>query len=339
VFVPDNRASKLAKHPTLPVLYVTCDREVASRKLLSFRLDRSGAIDPETLRTYDDYFTGNTPDPSLAYDLFRPSILPQENILYLGVSPGKPDAYFAATNRADVAAVSLDAHGEPARRIATFRFCGKGMYRLRNLWCEPSRRRLYLYDYAFTGSYQLGEDGLPLSTKPTTLPCGINKYFWAYIPEWRRFYCMPPGPQLTVLEFASRDELLIGQNASTPIGTPSNGQMRVSKALQSVYILSSAPKKELVIYRLTKQGGLTGLPVTFALGETLAIQVDDQANRLYAFRKNGTLGVYRLNTDGQIDGPSQNFLLPCGKVRDILLDKQTSRLYVACSDPPRNRSK
>jgi len=98
-------------------------------------------------------------------------------------------------------------------------------------------------------------------------------------------------------------------------------------------VLSSTPQHELAVYPLTERGTLAGLPRYFRLGGPTFVRYDFKARKLYALA-NEWMRVWSLDADGYPAGQSTLHALRCGVVRDALLDENTGKLYVACTEPP-----
>lgn len=337
VFVPDPGATLLSKHPTLPLLYVVCNGVAESKNLETFRLNADGSIIADSKKVCDNYFTQDGKNPDLVYSLVRPSVLPDKNILYLAAQPGYPAKYFAVTNNNEFAAVALDDQGQPSKLLRAFRLDNTAREPLMiDMRCEPTTRRLYIAYYVYFGWCALGNDGLPVSDKFNPISCPINQWYWAYIPEWKRFFTMPPGPSLNIFKLnADSAGMEFGQTIPTSPGTPLAGNLAVSEKNQRVYVLGALENKELSVYQLTKEGRLMSLPRECALGETLMMRFDFKNNLLYAFTKDGMLKTWALDSNGFPSGAPKLHSLSCGGVRDALVDEVTGKLYIACSQPPK----
>jgi len=81
VFVPVPNAMELAKHSTLPVLYVACQGEPESKNLVTFRLNSDGTIVAKSRRAWDNYFTSDANNPTTHIACFAPRLPPTQHPL------------------------------------------------------------------------------------------------------------------------------------------------------------------------------------------------------------------------------------------------------------------
>src|SRR5512134_2923227 len=83
VFVPSPYAYYLAKHPSLPVVYLSCTYAAESKNLVTYALNADGTANTNAMRGFN-YFSDNPTNEFWRYSLQRPIVLPEERILYLG---------------------------------------------------------------------------------------------------------------------------------------------------------------------------------------------------------------------------------------------------------------
>lgn len=336
-FIVLGQANTLAKHPTLPVLYVGCYGYPEQKNLITFRLGDNGAVLTNTMKVCEDYFSVDGKNPEFMYRILpRPVVLPKENVLVLACTPNIPASFFAQTNNNECAVVALDEQGQPTKLLKAFRtsYTTIGI-QLMGARADPTTRRLYLAYYVYFGWCELGADGLPVTREFVPMPVPINQWYWAYVPAWQRFFTMPPGPSLTILKPATdlRTPEFV-QSIPTMPGSPLAGSLEVSESLRKIYILGSDPGRELGVYSLSKEGRLIGLPKTFSVGPAYILRADSQAKKLYAIA-NEWMKIFPLDVQGYPTGQPSVHSLACGVIRDALVDENTGKLYVACTEPPK----
>src|ERR1043166_8546465 len=117
VIVTNPRAYSLTKHPTLPVLYLTCSGAPESTNLITLRLNADGTLVRDSQRTWPDYLTTNPTNENFRYAIPRPIVLAEERILYLASCPVDPPRYCADTNNNEVAVIGLDGQGQPGKLL------------------------------------------------------------------------------------------------------------------------------------------------------------------------------------------------------------------------------
>ena len=336
IFVPLPQAYSLTKHPTLPVLYVGCSHSPEPKYLVTFRLDSEGKLIADSRRDWPDWFTGGGKNPNLIYTLWRPAIWPEKAILYLAPSPGYNAHFYTSTNQPEIVAVGLDADGLPTRPLRSLRTAFTGRISLMGLRCDSTTRRLYTSYYNQFGWCELDEQGLPVFDRFQTVSGAGLFWDWVQVPAWQRWFVIPGHDGLGIHQLADH-----GVKFSQNLYFPDRGydhsvpcdNIEVSAQFRKLYLLRSFPGKELMVYSLTREGRLTGLPRFFELGAARAIRFDFQRGLLYAF-SNEWMKTYRLDEHGHPFGAATVSALRCGELRDILVDEITGKVYVACTQPP-----
>src|ERR1043166_2985204 len=179
VFVPVPQAYSLAKHPSLPVLYVGCSFAPEAKNLVTFRIDAEGRLIADSRRDWPDWFTSDPKNGDFVYTLWRPTVWAEKSVLYLGASVGYRDKFFAVSNHNEFAAISLDAEGQPARPLRLFRTDLTNKDTLMGLHFDPATRRLYVNYYYGFGWCDLDEQGLPRPS-PFQVVSGVG-HFWDWV--------------------------------------------------------------------------------------------------------------------------------------------------------------
>ncbi len=336
IFVPGPNAWSVAKHPSLPVLYVGCESYSGSKNLLTYRLNLDGSIAVETRRLCDDYFSADGKTPSFPHRIRVPAVNATNRVLYLSACPITLNSSqtFSQTNNFEFAAVALDEQGQPARRLRLFNSDSSGQQGLVGIRYEPALRQLFLNYYSTLNWLDLDEQGLPRSTQSHYV---VNVYMigsWEFIPEWRRFYFARLDSRMVVFRLGSDNVTPeFTQTFDTCRGPGPPAQIEVSDRYHKAYVLDTQPEQELIVFSLTSDGRVTGLPRRFGLGPTTLFRCDFKAGRLYAFGKD-VLRIFQLDADGLPLGPPQICAMACGEIHSICFDDSTGRIYVASEKPP-----
>ena len=335
-YVPVSQAWTLARHPTLPVLYVGCYGAPESKNLMTFRLNENGSILTNGQKVYDNYLSVNGTNAEFRYRILpRPVVLPKENVLVLACSPDSHGPYFAQTNNNECAVLALDGQGEATKLLKALRTSYTAREPLMAARADPLTQRLYLAYYVYFGWCELGTNGLPVSGQFVPISCPINQWYWQYVPAWQRFFTMAPAPGLNIFRTTSDGHTLdMLQYTTTLDGTPLSGNLQVSETFRKVYLLGLTPQKELTVFSLTQEGRLTGLPRYFSTGPASLIRFDFKAKKLYAIARDW-MKVFALDKDGFPLAQPSLHSLACGVVNDGLVDENNGKLYMACTDPPK----
>jgi hypothetical protein len=335
--IPLANAYGVTKHPLLPVLYVTRYHAPQSKNLATFRLNADGTVLNDSLRVCDDYLSAGGKDPYSLHTLLRPCVLPNQNALILVAHPENLKLYLANTNHNELAVVELDDQGQPGKLRRSFRTNRSGWVHLIGAQVEPATRRLFLVHFAVydaLGWLELGEDGVPLSNTLKFLPGKDNHWYWTFYPDARRFFAIGEEPILSVVKF-SEDGATEQQRqyVAMPAGTPRNGCFETNAQFRKIYLLGSAPNRELTVCQFTRDGRLTGVPRYFALTGAVLLRFNFHTSTLYTFQADG-LSVYKLDSEGYPAGPPKRYAFNWGGLRDALVDETTGKVYVACAQPP-----
>jgi hypothetical protein len=332
VCIPLPSAYQVAKHPTLPVLYVGCYTPGQTNRLVTFRLAGDGSIIASSKRECEDYFSFDGKTPSFDHRILRPAVNAEKKLIYLPAYPEYPAGTTAYTNanNFEFAAVALDDEGQPAKRLKLFRTEVTATQGLINIVFDPHFARLWIAYYSSFCWLNLDADGLPTSNKVGYLQ---QFWYWQYVPEWRRFYFTRPDSTLTIFKFAAdginTDYM---QNALEWAGSSWTGNIDVSTRLRKAYVSTSVKDREVAVYSLDKEGRLIGVPRSFALGTHVYLRCDFKAMMLYGFATDG-LRTLKLGDNGFPVGKSQFYPFDWGSLYDVILDEATGKLYVACTKP------
>jgi hypothetical protein len=339
VFVPSPHAYALTKHPTLPALYVGCSAAPESKNLITFRLDGEGKLIADSRRDWPDWFTTDGKNPDFLYTILRPAVCPEKGVLYLIASPGYRDKFYAVTNHNEIAAIGLDADGQPTRLLRALRTPLTGRDSPMGLVCDPATRRLYLNCYSQFGWCTLDDQGLPMPDRFQSIAAMANFWDWVLVSGWHRCFGMPGGSSVSVCQLEAD-----GRNVGVCQGVafPSDGyiaghvprhNIEVSARFRKLYVLRFRSSPELIVCSLTTEGRLTGLPRYFELGEARAIRLNFKAGLLHAFAHDW-MKTFALDGDGHPTVTPSQRTLSCGQIRDVIVDEATGKVYVACSQPP-----
>lgn len=337
VFVPLSNAVELVKHPVLPVLYVASAKEPESKNLVTYRLNPDGTIAAGSKKVFGDYFGLDVKDPALTYRLLRPTVAADLRILYLGVTPENltPARLFVATNSNELAAVALDEQGQPKGLLKAFRTDATKVDILMNIKYIPAWRRLFSIYWVSFGWCDLGQDGLPVSQKLSIAPAVNYSVDRDYAADWQRFYARSYAvPSLTVCQTGADGTGVDFMQAVAIDTTSPRVTIVASVKFRKLYIVAGTPGERLIIFRTTDKGHITGLPRYVAISENAFARFDLKANLLYAFTSTGILNIHKLDAHGYPSGQPTAHQLACGEVRDAIVDEQTGKVYVACSQPP-----
>ena len=323
-------AFSIAKHPILPVLYLTGYGAPDSKNLTTVRLSADGSLANDSQQSWPDYFTTNPTNGNFLYYVPRPIVRAEEKILYLAACPFYVAPYYAETNNHEIAIVGLDDQGLPSKLLKGFRttYTEQG---IASLGWQPVARRLFVSYNTYFGWCQMDKAGLPISNEFHLLYAPNNFWYYVYNNEWQRFYGFHGNSSLGIAKLTadgSGSEFL--QYAISGYG--SLGNIELSRGLRKLYMLEGPENKQVRVYRLTGEGRLTGVPRLFPLGDaTRLIRFDFKAGLLYAVTENGVMKIYRLDAEGYPTGSPQISQLPCIGVRDAIVDESTGRIYVAAT--------
>ena len=338
VFVPSPQAYALAKHPTLPVLYVGCSVAPESKNLITYRIDAEGKLIADSRRDWPDWFTTDGKNRDFMYQLWRPAVWAEKKVLYLTAAPSYADRFYGVTNHPEFVAVSLDAEGQPAKRVAAWR-SGEPRGTPMGIRCDPATRRLYVNYYFVFGWCALDEKGLPTPNRFQQIPFIGNFWDWTLASEWHRCFGMPGGMNVSMYQLATDGgtaltcQNIAAENQGYIAGHVPRDNIEVSTRFQKLYMLRYYPKRQLMVCSLTRDGRLTGLPKYFEVGPARAIRFNFKAGLLHAFAHEW-MKTFALDADGYPTGTPSEQSLSCGKIADILVDKTSGTVYVACSQPP-----
>lgn len=331
-FVPHPNAFYLARHPTAPLLYLGCYYANEHKNLCTFPLGADGTVNTNEMRAFN-LFTRDGTNVFERHSVQRPIVLPEERVLLLAAIPSAPDYFTTDTNNAEIIAVSLDEAGQPGKVLHGLRTV-HGEKEVRGWQYDPETRRLYIGYHSYFGWIPIGANGVPASDEFRLVHSVMTIWGWVHVPEWKRFFARVTNGGLTVFALG-------GDGRSTEmsqVAFPEHAGatfIEVSPAQRKLYFLSqNAPQPSLVVVNLGADGSLTGLPRLFALGDSVGFRIDPRTNRLYAWNAGAILRVYALDARGL---PAKEPLLAnlkCGLIRDVLLDSQAGRVYVACTSPP-----
>lgn len=331
VCIPLPTAYKVAKHPSLPVLYVGCYTPGQTNRLVTFRLAADGAIVAGSQRECEDYFLTEGMAKPFDHRILRPAINAVKKLLYLPAYPEVPPyTPYADTNNCEFAVVALDDEGQPSKRLRLFRTDITGTQGLIRIGFDPHFARLWLAYYSSFCWLDLGPDGLPITDKVGWLQ---QFWQWQYVPDWQRFYLTRPDSTLTIFKFAS--DGVTGdfvQNVLAEPGSTWTGDVAVNVGLRKAYVCTSIEKKELAVYTLDKEGRFTGVPRSFELGPTSFLCCDFKTMTLHAVGTEG-LRSFKLGADGFPTGKPRFHPYDWGFLNDVWLDEATGTLYIACSKP------
>jgi hypothetical protein len=331
VLVTNVHAFSVTKHPTLPLLYLTCSGAPESRNLVTLRLNADGSLMEGSQRTWPNYLSTNSTNITFRHSIPRPVVFAERKVLYLAAYPSDAPRYCAETNNNEVAIVGLDEQGQPAKLLQAFRTTNPG-HGIKTLGWDPVARRLFFsYDgNGWFGWCQMDRDGLLVSSQTHFLAFPNGFWSYVYLPEWQRFYGSRANTALGIMRLAG-DGLSEAFIQYAESGTGGFDNIELSRKCLKLYALDGTHNKQVRVYRLTHDGRLTGVPRFFPLaGEPKLIRFDFKAGFLYALSGNGALKIYPLDSDGYPTGVSQMFQLSCDEVRDAVVDEATGKVYVAC---------
>jgi len=330
VFVPHPSANRLAKHPTLPVLYLGLANTPDSRNLVTFSLDAGGNVLTNSLRAFEDYFTDDGKNPTNLYSVLRPIVLAEEKILLLAATPASYPIYDANSNAQHVAAVALDDQGQPAKLIKAFRTTHTEAA-LATMVYEPSNRRLYLSYSSYWGWVSVGKNGVP-SREFHMLPLPWNLWEFAAVPEWQRFCGVARGTDLCNFRLTPEGARVEFFQMSVS-GAGNYASLQISPSLRKIYVMNGPDYKAITVHPLDKQGRFVSVPRRFPIGESMWLRIDSKARRLYSITQTGTIRIHPLDGVGYPMGSVEVFQASCGTVRDAIVDEPSEKLYVACTEP------
>lgn len=333
IFVPVTNTSVVAKHPSLTVLYI--NSLSYPRNLLTVQLGADGVPVPGGAKAWGDFFGTDTNDVNQSYAIAKwPGVSVERNLLYLGMQPNPGVAYHASSNRTEFAVIQLDAAGLPVEGSAKpFRVSATSREQLMGMQYFPSLDKLLACYYVTSGFVNLGDDGLPVVESWKTIHGPINLWNWRHVPNWKRFFAMPPGPSLFVLALDSRNGVEYGQMMQLCDALSSSGAFVVSATDRKLYALDVMTGRELVVLSLAGEGRTTGAPRRFALGSGHLLRADFRARRIYGI-SHERVHVVNLDAQGLPTGPVQSYPLACGYVWDAVADESTGKLYLGCQLPP-----
>jgi hypothetical protein len=335
-FVPVAGAYQVAKHPTLPALYVGLYDAPESKNLITFRLGPDGSILTNSQRVCDDYFSADGKTPSFRHCLRSIAVNAEKGLLCLAAYPVTANSVttYGDTNNFDFVVVALDAEGQPAKRLRLFRSDISGQQGFMNLRYLPSLRRLFLNYYTTVSWLDLGNDGVPVSGKTASLLAPHTMWNWVYVPEWDRFYGNRVGSELAIFEVKpGSTETRFHQLLPTTRGGGCPTEIQVSSRHRKVYVLDTVPGRELIVYSLDARGRLIGVPRHFAIGPTGLLRCDFKSGQLFAVSKE-SVRMFSLDAEGVPKGAPQVHPLNHGDINDAFLDEATGKLYIACTKLP-----
>jgi len=330
-FVCHHRGITLTKHPAKPILYMTCAAAGESKNLVSLQLDANGSVLTNTTRSFN-FFDSNPKHQPYQHAIVRPALLAEEGILYLAVQPDYP-AYLQHTNHQEIAAIGLDADGQPTKVLRAFRTSHTGQG-IRTLQWEPTTRRLYLSYVVHFGWMSVGKDGLPEPPKFNEAGGMVECWNWVFVPAWQRFYARQTrtAAGLTLFKLAANG--LTSELVQTA-GPHSQGgyHLEVSPEFRRAYYLDRGASSQLVSFQLTSDGRLTGVPSHHELDDAIGMRFDFARRRLYAWSPDATLRTYSLNAQGLPADDANVKPLGCGEIRDLIVDTESGRIYVLGTQP------
>jgi len=330
-FVPHTYANRLAKHPTLPVLYLGLGCAPDSKNLVTFGLDAGGNVLTNTMQTFNDFFTDDGKNPTNQHYVLRPVVLPEQRLLYLAAAPASPHLYHYNSNAHHIAVVRLDERGQPANLLKAFRTTHTEAS-IVVMQYEPTARRLYLSFHTYWGWCATDEAGMPSREFYLVPTVPYNLWEYTFVPTWKRFIGVHQDAYLCSLRLTADGTR--PEHTQALLGSPGPfGRFDVSAELGKVYIVSGPGHATLSIYSLNQQGGFTGVPRRLPLGETHFLRLDTKSRRLYSFHQNGIIRILPLDAGGYPSGSSEVFQVSCGAIRDVFLNEESGKLYVACTEP------
>lgn len=332
VHVPYPYAWRITRHPALPVLYLGCNGAPGQKNLITFQLDARGNVLTNTLREFTDFFTDDGNNPTNVYSVLDPIVLPEEKVLLLASTPANAPLYSLNSNAHHVAAVALDADGQPAKKLASFRTTHmEGSISVTRYLA--GEKRLYISYGSYWGWCPVGADGVP-SPEFRMLPAPYNFWQFEFVPRWNRFYGVSAGNTLMMFRVATDGQNL--EFMQTIINrSVSFGSFAISPSLQKIYLANGPDYTTINVYSLDKEGRLLGLPRRFPTGYVYMMRVDSTAKRLYTFTAAGTIRSHGLDANGFPTGEPTVWPIDCGSVRDIFVDEPSGRLYIACTAAPK----
>jgi hypothetical protein len=337
--LPLRDAANVAKHPSLPVLYVSCDDAPESRNLVTYRLRPDGSLDAASRQACADYFSPDGTRPSFRHRLFRAAVNAEKRILYLAASPTTANSVttYADTNYFEFAAVRLGEDGQPGEVLKPFRSETTGQQGLlEGIRYEPALHRILATYYSTIQWFDLDEVGLPVVAAIRYLPGLFEFQQWTYLPEWNRFYALRSTSALVNFVWSiGAPAVEFAQAMQITAERPRAGTLPVDAKTRTLYLLDQASERSLVVVRLDGKGTFIGLPARFDIGPTNRLAFDFSRRLLYAFGKD-VLRVFTLGDDGIPKGKPQAAPLAIGEIRDVLVEEITGKVYIACSQPPSN---
>jgi len=113
-----------------------------------------------------------------------------------------------------------------------------------------------------------------------------------------------------------------------------SGCIQVGHKFRKLYNLDLSQGARLVVCMLTKEGNLTSVPRHIPLPDVVGIRCDFTANKLYAWTRDTVWKTWTLDADGYPRGEPQVTALGCGEIKDVFVDEQTGKVYVACTQAP-----
>lgn len=330
VFVPSPSSYYFSKHPSLPILYVGGYYVAGSKNLITFPLNADGTVNPNGMRAYN-FFTRTGTNELERYSLARPIVLPEERVLYLGAIASAATYYTADTNNQEIAVVSLDEAGQPGKLLRAIR-TSHGEKEIRGWEFDPTTRRLYISYHTYFGWIPVGKDGLPESDKFMYIPGVQTCWQWVYVPEWQRYFARQTDSGLIAFKLTSdgiATEII--QCFMNPYrGT---GNLALSRTYEKLYFLDTLGGR-VAIYRITKDGRITGHPRFFPVGEAYGVRFDFKSKRLYVWYDKAVMRSFPLDEKGDPVAKPELYALNCGVIRAMLLDEPSGKLYVLCTELP-----
>jgi hypothetical protein len=330
-FVIHPRGITLTKHPAKPILYMTCTAAQESRNLVSLQLDANGHVLTNSARSFN-FFDSDPTNQPYQHAIARPALLAEEGILYLAVQPDYP-AYLANTNHGEIAAVGLDADGQPTKVLRAFRTSRTGQG-LRTLQWEPTTHRLFVSYNLHFGWLGVGKDGLPEKETHHAVDGVYECWNWVFVPAWQRFYARQTRSNAGLTLFKLSANGLSSewvQNAG--IHSRGDYHVAVSPEFRRAYYLDRGTACRLISFQLTEEGRLTGVPRYHDLHDAIGIRFDFARQRLYAWSADAILRTYSLNDQGMPVADPLVSALGCGEIRDLIVDRGSGRIYVLGTQP------
>jgi len=341
VFIPDSGATALSKHPSLPILYACTTGDPNASGLVTYRLNPDGSLADGGKKTYgQELFVVGTNTVFESVSL-PPCVMAENKMLLLASAPAHAGDYFADSNKNQYAVLKLDEEGQPTKLVTAFRINLTPQQPLMATLWEPTTRRVYATYHAGVALwFELGRDGCPLDKQGHALAIPPILHYWslAYVPQWQRFFAMQTGVggRISIFRLTADGKGLDSfQSLHAVRGYYPSGSITASPKFRKLYLLDNGPSDELIVYPLTNEGRLTGVPRYFSLGQAVFIRFDFKGGLLYAFGKDGLLRIFELDDNGHPTGAPQVFDLACGDIRDFLVDEHTGKVYIASTQSHR----